>query len=339
MIQIQIPRFGGPEVFRVVELPSPPLAPGQVRIKVSAAGVNFADVHMRMGLSVEIPRLPFVPGFELAGVVSEVGPDVISVRRGERVLGACKYGGYTNEIVLPASQVRRTPRRLSDKEAAAVPVAFLTAWVALVRMARVHEADRVLVPGAAGGVGSAIVQMASRAGAEVVGLVGSPDKKDLVRSLGASQVLTYAELDARKGAEHRSFSLILEARGGSALKADMLRLAPAGRIVSYGVSSLVTGQKRSILRTLLRLMETPLFTSIGLANSNKGVFGLNMAKLFDTKDGMSLLMTGMDEILEGFQTGRYKAVVGKTFPLERVGEAHEWLQSRKSVGKVILTCA
>jgi len=338
MTEIQIPRFGGPEVFRIVDRPSPAILPGHVRIKVSAAGINFADLQMRMGLYPEAPRVPFVPGYEVAGVISELAPDVTNFRRGERVLAACRFGGYTTEIVLPAEQVRATPRRLSDVEAAAIPVAFMTAWIALVEMARVQEEDRVLIPGAAGGVGSALVQLASRAGAQVVGLVGSVEKKELVHSLGAGQALTYEEFAERDLGAEGGFSLILEPRGGAAVKDAMRRLAPAGRIVSYGVSSLVSGPRRSIPRTVMGLLRTPLYTPIGLAMANSGIYGLNMLKLFDTVAGRALLLRALDGVLEGFQSSAFRTIVGKTFPLTKVGDAHTFLQSRRSTGKVILNC-
>jgi NADPH:quinone reductase-like Zn-dependent oxidoreductase len=338
MIQVQITGRGGPEVLRAVEVPSPPLLPDHVRIKVSAAGVNFADVHMRMGLYADAPRIPFVPGFEVAGVIAEVGPGVRSFRRGERVLAGCRFGGYTTEIVLPAVQVRRTPRKLSDKEAASIPIAFITAWVALMEMARVREGDRVLVPGAAGGVGTAMVQIASRAGAHVVAVVGAAAKKEAVRALGASQAFTYSEFAGRDRADARDFFVILDARGGPYLKDCIRRLAPGGRVVSYGVSSLVSGERRSIPHALLSLLQTPILTPIGLAMSNKGVFGLNMLKFFDSEPGMALMMKAIDGVLEGFQAGLLKPVVGKSFPLASAGNAHTYLQSRKNLGKVVLIC-
>jgi NADPH:quinone reductase-like Zn-dependent oxidoreductase len=338
MIQVQIARVGGPEVLRAVEVPSPPLLPDHVRITVSAAGVNFADVHMRMGLYTDAPRMPFVPGYEISGVIAEVGPGVRSLRRGERVLAACRFGGYTSEIVLPAAHVRRTPRKLSDKEAASIPIAFMTAWVALFEMGRVREGDRLLVPGAAGGVGTAIVQLASRAGAQVVAVVGSSEKKEKVRALGASQAFTYAELGARDRPDVRDFNMILDPRGGPFVKDSMRRLAPAGMVVCYGVSSLVSGRTRSIPHAIRRLLQTPLLTPIGLAMANKGVFGLNMLKFFDTEQGMRLLMKAMDGMLDGFQAGIFKPVVGKSFSLANAADAHAYLQARKNFGKVVLIC-
>ena len=224
----------------------------------------------------------------------------------------------------------------------------MTAWIALMEMARVREGDRVLVPGAAGGVGTAIVQIASRAGAQVVAVVGSAEKKDAVRALGASQAFTYAELDARDrpdaylvlagAGDARDFTMVLDARGGPYLKDSIRRLAPGGRVVSYGVSSLVAGRKRSIHHAIRCLLQTPLLTPIGLAMANKGVFGLNMLKFFDTQQGMGLLMKAMDGMLDGFQAGLFKAVVGKSFPLSKAGDAHAYLQARKNLGKVVLIC-
>jgi NADPH:quinone reductase-like Zn-dependent oxidoreductase len=336
MKAIQIVHFGGPEVFRVVEGQSPPMLPDHVRIRVSAAGINFADVQMRMGLYPEAPRLPFVPGFEVAGVITETGPGVQSFHRGERVLAGCRFGGYSTEIVLAASQVRKTPRKLSDVEAASIPVCFITAWIALMEMARVREGDKVLVANAAGGVGSAAIQMAALAGAQVIGLVGSADKKETVRSLGAGQVLTYGELHSRE--DSRDFDVILDPRGGAELKDSLGRLAPGGRVVSFGASSIVGGLKRSIPRTLLGLLQTPLLNPIGLGAKNRGVFGLNSLPLYDSERGKRLLARALDAALEGFETGRYRTLVGKVFPLEKAGAAHEYLQSRKNVGKIVLRC-
>ncbi len=346
MVQVQIARFGGADVLQPVEVASSPLAPGQVRIKVSAAGVNFAEVQMRMGLYPEAPKLPFVPGFEVAGVIVETAADVRELRRGERVLAICRFGGYASEVVLPASQVRKTPRRLSDKEAAAVPVSFLTAWIALVDLARVRADDRVLVPGAAGGVGTAMVQVAARAGAQVTAVVGSPEKKDKVRALGAAQVLTYDELASgrdgggsrrrRSAGATRDSTVVLEPRGGRFVRESLQRLAPCGRVVCYGVSSIVDGPRRSSPHVLGQLLRTPLLTPIGLQMGNRGILGLNMLKFFDTEEGMSIAMQAMDGALEGLQSGLFTPVVGKTFPLAKAADAHRYLQSRKSVGKVIL---
>jgi NADPH:quinone reductase-like Zn-dependent oxidoreductase len=334
---VSIVRFGGPEALRLMESIPAPIQPDGVRIRVAAAGINLADVMMRMGLYPEAPRLPFVPGYEVAGTVVETGARAASFKAGHRVLAACRFGGYTTEIVLPESLVRPTPPHLSDVEAAAIPVNFMTAWMALNEMARVRSGDRILAPGAAGGVGTALVQIASLSGADVVGLVGSEAKKEAVLSLGARAAFTYGEWEEMGDGERGRFDVIVDSRGGADAKASYKSLAPGGRLVSYGVSSMIGGMRRSIPRALGTLIHTPLFTPIGLEMANRGVYGLNLLTLFDDEKGMMLLTRSMDRVLEEFGERRLKVMVGRTFPLSEAGAAHAYLQSRANIGKVVLT--
>jgi NADPH:quinone reductase-like Zn-dependent oxidoreductase len=327
---VVIPRFGGPQVLRVMEMPQAALPPDCVRIRVGASGINFADVQMRMGLYPEAPRPPFVPGFEIAGTVMEAGPQVASLRAGDRVLGFTRFGGYTTEIVVPAAFVRKTPSFLSDAEAAAIPTAFVTAWISLMEMARVRAGDRVLVPGAAGGVGSAAVQVAVHAGAEVVGLVGGSAKKDFVLSLGAREALTYEEW---KRGEGRLFEVVLEPRGGAHVRTALAVLAPGGRVVCYGVSSLVTGHRRSIPGAIIGLLRTPLLTPIGLAMSNQGIYGVNLLKYFDTERSQAIIDNALGQVLEAFEKRHYRACLGKIWSFAQAGEAHSFLQGRQGSGK------
>lgn len=334
MTSIQITRFGGPEVLRAVEAPPPPLMPDGLRIAVKASGVCFADVQMRMGLYPEAPRPPFVPGYEVAGVVTEVGPRAGSFHPGDRVIAVPRFGGYATEIVLPESQVRTIPAHLDHAEAAAIPVSFLTAWIALVDMARVRSGDRVLVPGAAGGVGMALVQIAARAGASVVGLVGSAAKRDAVLLLGAREVFTYQDWAGRGGPG--KFDVIVDPRGGGALRDSIRRLTEAGRVVSYGISDMVRGPRRSVTRTLATLLRTPLLNPVRLAMRNQGVFGLNVLRLFDTESGMRIAGRALDAVLEVFRQRGFSVIIGGKWPLAQAGEAHAFLQGRTGVGKVVL---
>ena len=203
-------------------------------------------------------------------------------------------------------------------------------------MARIQAGDRVLVVNAAGGVGTALVQIARSAGAIVVALVGSEPKKKLVLELGAKQVWTYDEWRDLPANPTEAFDVVMDPRGGAGLKDSMSRLRPTGRAVSFGVSSLVSGPRRSLPRTIFQLLKTPLLTPIGLGTTNRGIFGLNMLKLFDGGPGMTLLLQAIDKVLEGFDHGRYRAIVGRAFPLREAGAAHAYLQSRASTGKVVL---
>ncbi|MGE0616188.1 MAG: zinc-binding dehydrogenase [Bacteriovoracia bacterium] len=325
-----ITRNGGPGVFQMREIKPPTIVAGGIRIRVKACGVNFADLMMRMGLYPEAPKPPFVPGYEVAGTVTEVGPGVGVFRVGDRVMAACKFGGYTEEIVVPALVARKIPDAMSFEEAAAVVVNYMTAWVGLMDMARVRSGDRVLISSAAGGVGTAAVQLCKHAGAEVVGLVSSHAKDAYVKGLGADAVWEYDEWYAKKD---ERFSVVFDANGGKSLKLAFARLAPMGRVVSFGVSDMISGQKRNLFKTVAGLLQTPIFSQFKLQMQNKGVFGLNVLKFMDEPETLS---GAFDGIMQGFQEGKYKVHVGKTFPLAHAGEAHTYLQSRKGTGKVVL---
>lgn len=331
-------RFGGPDAFRLVEESGLVPHPGQIRVAVKASGVNFADVMMRMGLYPEAPKLPFVPGYEFAGTVADVGEGVTNFKAGDRVFGACRFGGYVSEILAEPSQLRKTPEHLSDVEAAAIPVNFMTAWVALEAMARVRKGDRVLIHSAAGGVGLAAVQIASGAGAEVTGIIGSEEKGKILRENGASRFLIRSEWERLSDSEAPRFDAILDPNGGASLKRSLARLAPGGRVVAYGAGSMVSGEKRSLLTVASAFLKTPIFTPFKFMMTNTGLYGLNLLKLFEAMEtGKSTLMErAFDDTVAGVAQKKLKPVVGKTFKLEDVGDAHLYLQSRGSVGKVVL---
>ena len=335
---VQIPHFGDTKVLKLMEQPRPSLTLQGVRIQVRAIGVNFADLMMRMGLYPEAPKTPFVPGYEVAGDVIEVGAGVKSVVPGDRVLAGTRFGGYASEIVAPEYHVRRIPKGLTYEQAAGIPVNFLTAWIALQEMGRVRRGDRVLIPSAAGGVGTAAVQIAAQEGAYVVGVVGSSTKKERVLSLGAAEVITQEQWEYEESAPRGDFQIILDSTGGESIKRSYRRLASGGRLVHFGASSLVGGPKRSLGRILSFVLNSTFFTTYKLMMDNKGVYGLNMLQLFEepTPGKSNPIFSAFDEVLKRFEDGRYQVVVGKTFPLEQAGFAHHHLQSRENFGKVIL---
>jgi len=335
---VQISHFGDTRSLELVDQTPSHLSLEGVRIQVKAIGVNFADIMMRMGLYPEAPPTPFVPGYEISGVVLEVGSAVHGIIPGDRVLAGTRFGGYTSEIVVPAYHVRAIPKGLSFEEAAGIPVNFLTAWVALQEMGRVRKGDRVLIPSAAGGVGSAAIQIAAQEGAYVVGVVGSPEKAECVRSLGAHEVITQEEWMYEEKAPKKSFQIILDSAGGESLKRSYRRLAPTGRFIHFGASDLVSGQKRSFTRILSFFLNTSLFTTYRLMRDNRGIFGLNMLQLFEapSAERYNPLDAAFNQLMQRFEQGQYRVLIGKTFPLAQVDQAHDYLQSRKSIGKVVL---
>jgi len=331
-----IRKFGGPEVFEVREEPKRDMGDFEVRIQVSYAGVNFADIMMRMGLYPEAPKPPFVPGYEISGVVSAIGAQVTRVKTGDRVLAGCRFGGYTTQIDLPESSVYLAPAHLSDAEAASIPVNFMTAWIALEELARVRKGDRVLIQGAAGGVGLAAIQIAKWAGAEVVGTIGSAQKTAVIQEFGASRAILNADWENGSDSEFGKFDIILDPVGGASLKRSYRRLDSLGRLVSFGLSSAMS-QKKSIIKVLSALAKTPLYTPYGLGNENKGIFGVNLLTMF-TPEHEKKLEVIMHEVLRHFQNRVFRAHVGRVFSLTDAGAAQGYLQSRAGIGKVVLDC-
>jgi NADPH:quinone reductase-like Zn-dependent oxidoreductase len=338
--QIVIPRHGDPDVLEIRSVPAPTLAPGQVRLRVAAAGVNFADLMMRMGLYPEAPSCPFTPGYEVAGTVIEAADDVRQSRPdlapGARVLAATHFGGYAEEACLPAAKVFPIPEAWSLAEAAAFPVVFLTAWMALVPMARVQAGDKVLIHGIAGGVGLAGLQIAKRAGANVAGTCGGSAKVQAAQEAGAERGIDYKAQDVE--AAVRAWSppgadVILEPRGGKALRESLKLLKPAGRVVAYGVSEMVSGAKRNIFRAAVAGLRMSWLSPLGLLNNNQGVFGLNVLRMWDEDE---LLARAMDDLLAGVQEGSLRPNLDRTFPLEDAAGAHRYLHERKNIGKVVL---
>ena len=235
MRQAVIPRYGGPEVFEVREAPDPVPGPGEVRIAVRAAGVNFADVLGRMGLYPDAPKPPMVMGYEVAGLVDAVGPDVSRVVTGDRVVALTRFGGYADRVVVPADFVFDASTDASDAELAALPVNYLTAMVALYRMANVQAGEHVLVLGAGGGVGLAATALAHLRRAVIIG-VASAAKHDTLRQMGVDLLIdSRADIRAEtlRFTGGRGVDVVLNPVGGASLASSYRLLAPLGRLVIY----------------------------------------------------------------------------------------------------------
>ncbi len=336
MRQAVIPRYGDADVFEVREGPDPTPGEGQVRIRVRAAGINFADVLARLGIYPDAPKPPLVVGYEVAGVVDEVGRGVTSVHPGDRVVALTRFGGYADVVTTSAAQVYRFPDRLSDAEAAAVPVTYLTAALALYRMAAVTSGETVVIHNAGGGVGIAATQLARLRRATVIG-TASAGKHDALRSFGVEHAIDYRHADVEKEVKRltrgRGADVVLDPIGGRSFGASYRMLAPLGRLVMLGISSMA-GERPSKWRALRQWWAMKPFDAVSLINRNRGVFGLNLGHLWDERSKLQPLM---DLILSELQAERLVPIVARTFPLERAADAHRFIQSRANIGKVVLT--
>lgn len=353
MHAIRIDRPGGYERLRYVELSSPEPRPHEVLVETRAVGVNFADCVVRLGLypsAKEFVGWPITPGFEFSGVVTRVGAEVQEFSVGDEVLGITLFGGYATHIVVPALQLRKKPAALTFEEAAGIPVALLTAWYTLVELGAgktqvTHAAGapprgkRVLVHSAAGGVGGALVAMAKHLGCEVIGVVGSSHKVEMVRALGADHVIDKSrESLAGRLREYgpTGYDIVLDANGAETLKQSYQVLRPTGRLVIYGAHTMLRRGfgGRNWFGLLFALLRTPRFDPLRLTNDNKSVLACNLSYLVGEQ---ALLARGLDEVLGWVAGGHLPAPQVQNFPLREAARAHAALQSGTTVGKLILT--
>lgn len=333
---------GGYDVLRVEERPDPPVGPGEVRIAVRAAGINFADTMARIGLYPDAPKPPCVLGYEVAGVVESVGEGVSAHAVGDRVVAGTRFGGQAALVTVDASQAWPLPERFSFEQGAAFPVNYGTAYAALVMMGSLREGTRVLIHAAGGGVGISATQIARNAGAAQLIGTASASKHDAIRAQGITHPIDYRSLDFEEevmritGGE--GVDLIMDALGPSSFRKDYRLLRPGGRLVMYGLSENSREGKRSIPLTLKSLARMPTATmpwwkSLLVMNENKGVFGLNMLKWLDAEGSLDRLV---GPLMADLEAGRLEPVVAESFPFERAGDAHKFIAERRNVGKVVL---
>jgi NADPH:quinone reductase-like Zn-dependent oxidoreductase len=336
-----ITRHGPPEVLRVEERPDPPVGPGQVRIAVKAAGINFADTMARAGIYPDAPKPPCVIGYELAGEVEAVGDGVEELRPGDRVFGGTRFGGYAELVSVAADQVQPLPDGVSFEQGAAFPVNYATAYAGLVLMGGLKAGERMLIHAAAGGVGIAATQIARNIGAEVFG-TASGAKHDAIRSQGVDHPIDYrtqdfeAEVARITGGE--GVDVIMDAVGPSSFRRSYRALRQGGRLIMFGLSEVQTGDRRDIPAVLKGLAQMPLATmpwwkSLAVMNENKGIFGLNMLHWWDREGNLD---RALEPLLGDLAAGKLNPIVAASFPFDRAADAHRYIADAKNVGKVVL---
>jgi NADPH:quinone reductase-like Zn-dependent oxidoreductase len=339
---VVITRHGPPEVLQVAERPDPPVGPGEVRVAVKAAGINFADTLARIGLYPDAPKPPCVVGYEVAGEVESVGEGVESHEVGDRVIAGSRFNGQAELVTVPEVQVFPLPERLSFEQGAAFPVNYGTAYAALIVMGGLREGDRVLIHAAAGGVGISATQVARGVGAEIYG-TASAAKHDAIREQGVAHPIDYRtqdfETEVRRITDGEGVDVIMDALGPTSFRKDYRLLRPGGRLIMYGLSEVQSGTGRrdigAAIRSLVRMpMATmPWWKSLSVMNENKGVFGLNMLHWWDREGSIDRLV---EPLTAGLEKGELEPVVAEAFPFDRAPDAHRMIEERRNVGKVVL---
>jgi NADPH:quinone reductase-like Zn-dependent oxidoreductase len=330
MRAVVITKHGGPDVLQVQERPEPHADHGEVRIEVSAAGINFADVLARMGLYPDAPKPPCVVGYEVAGTVLEVGPGVEGITPGARVMAATAFNGYADQVSVRAADVIELTDGISFEEAAAVPINYATAWSGLVGHGNLQPGERVLIHAAGGGVGIAATQIAKRYGAEVYG-TASPSKHDAVRGFGVDHAVDYRA----DGWERTlpNFDIVMDAIGGKSFRTSYDLLRPGGRLVAFGASSVSSGSRRNLITAVRMLRGMPRFKMLKQMQDSKSVIGLNLLTEWRERGSIEYWAKPLRELLDD---GTIKPVVADTFDFDHTGDAHEMLTHRRNVGKVVL---
>ncbi|MCH7496581.1 MAG: zinc-binding dehydrogenase [Candidatus Marinimicrobia bacterium] len=336
-VQVQAARRGGPELLKVVDVPQQQPGAGQVLISTHFAGINFADIMARMGLYPGAPRLPLVPGLEVAGTVESVGAGVDGFAPGDRVCALTRFGGYSSRVVVDQVQVRPVPPGVDLEAAAALPVTYLTAYLMLFNQANLQSGQTVLIHSAGGGVGTAAVQLAAHAGARIIG-TASAAKHERLRAMGVELSIDYRSEDFVAAVKAATAGLgadvVLDAQGPAHALRSLKALAPLGTLVLYGVQQ---HMGRTRLRPgLLRLfweLRTVRLAPLRLMNSSKGVYGFHLGRLA-TRSGA--VHKAFDELLVWLVAGHISPVVDRIFPYAAAGEAHAYIQDRRNFGKVLL---
>jgi NADPH:quinone reductase-like Zn-dependent oxidoreductase len=338
MRQVWITRSGAPEVLQVREAPDPEPGGDEVRIRVEAAGINFADISARTGLYPDAPPPPCVVGYEVAGRIDAVGAGVDPARVGEPVIAMTRFGGYSEAVVVPTVQAIPRPAGLDAPSGAAIPVTYLTAYQMLLEVARIRASDRVLIHQAAGGVGLAAIDLCAIAGATTFG-TASAGKHDFVRARGLHHAIDYRTLDyeaeVRRLTDGRGVDVILDPMGGDSWKKGLRLLAPMGKLICFGLSAATTGDERSLLSVARTFAGVPWLqmNPISLMNQNRGVCGVNLGHMWDEAERLA---GWLRQILAWWGEGKVRPHVDRAFSFAEAPAAHRYIQERRNIGKVVL---
>jgi NADPH2:quinone reductase len=329
-----VDRYGGPERLVLRERPDPIPGPGEVLVRTAAIGLNFADLFVRSGDYPRTPKPPFVPGMEISGTVETVGDGVTDLAPGTKVVAVPIFGGHAERVVASASSVFPLPDGVDLLEAAAVPVMFLTAWYAIAR-AEVGAGDRVVVTAAAGGVGTALVQLLTARGAKTLALVGSEGKRAIPRELGAAETGLYEQAgELVERVFGGRVDVVIDAVGGRLFRRLWSRLDGGGRYVLYGFASASGARGIAKLTAARELLGMGLLPPFRLVETCRTLIGFNLSLL---PGRTAELQSAARDLFVQWKEGRIRPILGPRFPFEQLPDAHRALAGRGTTGKVVIT--
>lgn len=340
--RVRIYKPGGWDRLILEDFECPDPGPGEVKIDVKAAGVNFADVCVRQGLyssANELVGFPITPGFEVAGKITAVGKGAKGFKVGDHVMGITFFGGYSSQITVKASYVRAAPAGLDFAQAAGVSGVFLTGYYATHWLPRIHPGSVALVHSAAGGVGLALIQMLKDLDCTVVGVVGGPHKIEVAKRYGADVVIDKSSTDLWPAAEKASpqgYGLVYDPNGVSTFKQSYDHLAQCGQLFVYGFQSMLSKSngRQSPLILARDFLVTPRFSPFDMVKANKSVVGFNVSYLYERQD---VVNEGLSFIIGKLRSKTFRALPVTRYDFGDVAQAHKAIESGETTGKLVLT--
>ncbi|MBT8220156.1 MAG: zinc-binding dehydrogenase [Bacteroidia bacterium] len=322
--------------FEIREVETPQPQADQILIRVSGFGLNFADVMARLGLYKGAPPIPTVIGYDVVGVVEACGAGVDHVSKGDRVMALTRFGGYAEYAIAEKEVTVKIPDALAPGEAVALATQYCTAYYLACRMANIQEGEKVLIHAAAGGVGTALTQIAIDKKCTVFGTCSSSKKIAYLKGNGVHHPINYLTSDfessVRSIAGDDGIDVVFDPVGGKSVKKGFRLLGSGGRILTFGASSM--NKTKSIFGKIKVLGQFGIYHPVQFLSNSKGMIGVNMLKV--AEDRPDKIGGVMREVVQGYHDGILKPHVGGEFHIDQLAEAHQFLQSRKSMGKVVV---
>lgn len=343
MQKIVIHRAGSYGQLKIETHPDLDCAENEVIVQTHAAGVNYADCCVRWGVYESAKQMvgwPITPGFEFSGVVKKIGKNVSKFEIGDKVFGVTFFNGYASEVKVLEKHLFHVPEEFSVEEAGGFPAVFMTAYHALFQLVRLPKEAKLLIHSAAGGVGSALLQLAKSEGFKTVAVVGASHKVDYAKNLGADFVIDKSKEDLWKRVHEifpEGYDAALDANGASTLNQSYECLRATGKLIAYGSHSILPKSKTGRMNYLKAgwgLLKTPRFNPLTLISENKSVIGFNLSFLFNRDD---LVGEGMNRLIELVHQKKVHPPKITKIPFSEVARAHELIESGQSVGKIVLT--
>jgi NADPH2:quinone reductase len=337
MKAVQLVKYGNPkEAFKLAEIEKPQPLDDQILIEVEAFGLNYADVMARTGLYADAPPIPCVLGYEVVGRVVELGKNVSSHKVNDRVTALTRFGGYAQFAVTDEKAASKIPETMDKGVAVALATQYVTAYHAACDLMNLHEGEDVLIQAAAGGVGTALTQIAKWKGCTVYGTGSSEKKLDYMKANGVDYPINYLKEDFTSSIQQHcknGLNVVFDSIGGKTFKQAKKLLAPGGRIVGYG-SAERSNASNKIISGVKLLMGFGFFNPAFLIMKSQTIVGINMLQIADHQP--QVIKRCMEKIVTLVEEGTLKPHVGGEFNVDQISEAHDFLSQRESVGKIVV---